>query len=72
MAQELTGLYHKDGGPIILCQVDNETTDWKYLLALRSMAMGLGVLPAFYTKTGWPGPAAGYPDDYPMLPFFGG
>ena len=72
LAAQLKGLYHKDGGPIVFSQVDNETTDWKYLLALRSMAMSLGVLPAFYTKTGWPGPGAGYPADYPMLPFFGG
>ena len=72
LAKQLTGLYHKDGGPIILVQVDNETTDWKYLLALRELAMSLGILPASFTKTGWPGPAAGYPSDYPMLPFFGG
>lgn len=72
LAEQLKGLWHKDGGPIALVQVDNETTDWKYLLALRELAMSLGILPAMFTKTGWPGPAAGYPSDYPMLPFFGG
>jgi hypothetical protein len=72
LARQLRGLFHKDGGPITLVQVDNETTDWKYLLALRSLAMSVGILPAIYTKTGWPGPSAGYPSDYPMLPFFGG
>ena len=72
LAQQLEGLFWKDGGPIALLQVDNETTDWKYLLALRSLAMSLGILPAIFTKTGWPGPAPGYPSDYPMLPFFGG
>jgi hypothetical protein len=55
-----------------LAQVDNETSDWKYLLALKALGLSLGITPAFYTKTGWPSPSAGYPDDYPMLPFFGG
>ena len=72
LAQQLDGLYHKDGGPIYAVQVDNETSDWKYLLALRALAMSFGILPAVFTKTGWPGPSTGYPSDYPMLPFFGG
>eukprot|EP00038_Savillea_parva_P010016 m.187353 g.187353 ORF g.187353 m.187353 type:complete len:1053 (-) comp17044_c0_seq1:101-3259(-) len=72
LAEQLQGLYWKDGGPIMAVQVDNETSDWKYLLALRSLALSLGITPAFFTKTGWPSPAAGYPSDYPMLPFFGG
>ena len=59
LAKQLEGLFHKDGGPITLLQVDNETSDWKYLLALRGLAMSLGILPAFFTKTGWPGPAPG-------------
>jgi hypothetical protein len=72
LAAQLHGLFHKDGGPITLVQVDNETSNWRYLLALRELAMSLGILPAVYTKTGWPGPAEDYPSDYPMLPFFGG
>ncbi len=52
-------------------QVDNETSDWKFLLALRTLGLSLGITPCSYTKTGWPSPAAGYPEDYPMLPFFG-
>jgi len=36
------------------------------------MALASGIKPVFFTKTGWPGPATGYPKDYPMLPFFGG
>lgn len=72
LAQQMQGLYWKDGGPIVAAQVDNETTDWKYLLALKTLAESLGIWPAFYTKTGWPTPAAGYPSDYPMMPFFGG
>ena len=60
LAAELKGLYHMDGGPITLVQVDNETSNWKYLLALQQLAISLGMLPAAFTKTGWPGPVAGY------------
>ena len=72
LSQQVQGLFHRDGGPITLVQVDNETGDWKYLLALRDLAVEVGITPAFFAKTGWPEPSAGYPDDYPMLPFFGG
>ena len=59
LAAQLQNLYWKDGGPIVAVQVDNETGDWQYLLALRSLAIKLGVLPAFFVKTGWPAPAQG-------------
>jgi beta-galactosidase len=72
LAEQTKGLYWKDGGPIVAVQVDNETTDWKYLLALQALGISLGIDPAFYTKTGWPAPGPGYPADYPMMPFFGG
>ena len=72
LAEQMKGLYYMDGGPITLVQVDNETSDWKFLLALRELGLSLGITPCSYTKTGWPSPAAGYPADYPMLPFFGG
>jgi len=38
---------------VVAVQVDNETSDWKYLLALSSLAKSLGIEPTFYTKTGW-------------------
>ena len=72
LAGQLKGLYWKDGGPVVLIQLDNETRDFNYLLSLRSLAMGLGILPAFFMKTGWPTPRAAYPKDYPILPLFGG
>ena len=31
-------------------KVDNETGDWQYLLALRTLAMGLGIAPVTLTK----------------------
>ena len=54
---------------LILCfdrhvQVDNESRDWQYLLALKQLGEKHGILPAFYTKTGWPQPHPGYLKDY--------
>ena len=72
LASQLNGLFWKDGGPVVSVQVDNETSDWKYLLALRSLALSVGIRPAFFVKTGWPAPSTGYPATYPMLPLFGG
>lgn len=72
LSAELRGLYWKDGGPVVAVQVDNETRDWRYLLALRGLAIEVGIRPAMFVKTGWPAPAEGYPADFPMLPLFGG
>eukprot|EP00729_Bicosta_minor_P005794 gene5795-1625_t len=49
------GFFFKDGGPIWGVQIDNETSDWKYLLALMQVAMSVGMAPVSFTKTGWPG-----------------
>ena len=49
-------------------QLDNETTDWQYLLKLREIAIGLSILPAFYVKTGWPAPGAGVHRDATVRP----
>mmetsp|Transcript_38341 Transcript_38341/g.89738 ORF Transcript_38341/g.89738 Transcript_38341/m.89738 type:complete len:182 (-) Transcript_38341:914-1459(-) len=72
LARQLAGRFWKDGGPVVAVQLDNETSDWRYLLSLRMIALSLGILPAFFVKTGWPAPAQGFPSDYPMLPLFGG
>ncbi len=72
LANQIVGKMWKDGGPIIAVQVDNESRDWKYLLVLKSMAENIGMYPPFFTKTGWPTPDPGYPDNYPMVPFYGG
>ena len=72
LARQARGHWWKEGGAIVAVQVDNETPDWKYLLALKDLASSHGFAPAFYTKTGWPAPSTGYPEDYPMLPYFGG
>ena len=71
LAKEMESHFFKDGGPIVAVQVDNETSDWKYLLALRSLALDVGIEPTFYTKTGWPPPEPNLPKDFPMLQFQG-
>lgn len=38
LAAQVQGLWWKQGGPIVAVQVDNETSDWKYLLALKDLA----------------------------------
>lgn len=52
-------------------KVDNETTDWKYLLALKALALECGMYPAAFTKTGWPQPGPGCPKDLALIPYFG-
>ncbi len=34
LAAQLVGLYHKDGGPVTLVQVDNETPDWQCVIVM--------------------------------------
>ena len=60
----------KDGGPIFAVQLDNETPDWKYLLALKDIAAD-SFFPVYFAKTGWPAPA-GAPSNLPLMPYFGG
>ncbi|HUO08868.1 MAG TPA: beta-galactosidase [Phycisphaerae bacterium] len=55
IAKQMAGLLYKDGGPVIGVQVDNEYRGKaSYLLALKKMAMGVGVDVPLYTRTGWP------------------
>lgn len=91
ISEQLSGLFYKDGGPIIGTQLDNEymhsaapwemtaglTNEWctgghegdAYLLALKKIAQEEGIIPAFYTCTGWGGAATPVDD---MLPLHGG
>ena len=73
LAAQLKGAMHGEGGAVVAVQIDNETSDWRFVLALRDLARAAGLSePPLFAKTGWPNPAAGYPADYPMLPYFGG
>ena len=53
---QLTGLTHRDGGPIIGAQIDNELYDQpQHLATLRALAEDLGLDVPLWTATGWGG-----------------
>lgn len=53
---QITGLMHADGGPIVGVQIDNELyDDSQHLATLRDMAEELGLRAALWTATGWGG-----------------
>lgn len=55
IAAQTTGLLWKDGGPIIGLQLDNEYGGpASYLLALKQLAVDVGLDVPLYTRTGWP------------------
>lgn len=58
VAAQISGKFWQDGGPIISVQLDNETPDVDYLLALRKLAVAEGITPWIFIKTGWPTPNA--------------
>lgn len=90
IAEEASGLFFKDNGPIIGVQIDNEymhssapweittgiSNEWvfggdegdTYMLRMKELAAECGLIPVFYTCTGWGGAAA--PDS--MMPLWGG
>ncbi len=56
LADQLTGLCHRDGGPVIAIQLENELVDRPdHLVTLRRLAERLGMAPALWTATGWDG-----------------
>ena len=70
LARQLDGLWWRDGGPIVFCQLENEIGDWRYLLALRDAAQRAGMAPPLFTRTGWPAPCVRRPwaDEVPSPP----
>ena len=73
VGEELSGLYHAQGGPIVAVQVENELYDQpEHLRTLKRMARQAGIDPPLWTATAWGGaqlPAgeflplyAGYPE----------
>lgn len=90
IGEQVSGLFFKDGGPVIGVQIDNEymhsSAPWEmttgisdewvfggdegdtYMLRLKELAAECGLIPAFYTCTGWGGAAV--PDS--MMPLWGG
>ncbi len=60
IAEQLKGLYFKDGGPIVGTQIENEfrfnnPAGLQHMFTLKQMAIKAGIDVPFYTATGWPG-----------------
>lgn len=73
IAEQVSGLFYKDGGPIIAVQLENELTDGaEHLAELKKLAIECGMLAPIYTVTGWNSSrGAKIPVDE-VLPVFGG
>ncbi len=71
IARQLNGLLWKQGGPVIGIQVDNEYGGPAgYLLALKAMAVELGIDVPLYNRTGWPDLSTPMPDGE-LIPLYG-
>ncbi len=72
ISQQLKGLMWQEGGPIIGIQLENESPNGAYLVALKNMAREAGMDVPLYTKTGWPALSQNSPVPFgELLPFFG-
>lgn len=68
---QVQGLQWKDGGPVIAAQFDNEYRGLgEYLMALKQIALKIGLDLPFYTRTGWPELRTPVPYGA-MLPLYG-
>lgn len=73
IAEQVKGLFYKDGGPIVAVQLENELTDGaEHLAALKKLAIEVGMEAPLYTVTGW---NSAYGAKIPLdevMPVFGG
>lgn len=54
IAAQVRGLLYSEGGPIIMCQLENELTeDAEHLMTLKQMAKEVGIDVPLFTVTGW-------------------
>lgn len=73
IAEQVEGLFYKDGGPITMCQVENELVDdAQYLLELKKVCKEVGIDVPFYTVTGWNSAAGARIPVDDVIPVFGG
>ena len=57
IGQQVQGLFGcTKGHPIIGVQIENECggDSWPYMMALKDSALAAGIVPPFFTRTGWP------------------
>lgn len=52
VAAQLAGRMWQQGGPVLTIQLDNESSDGPYLMALRRAAAAAGIAPPFFASTG--------------------
>lgn len=73
IAGQVNGLLFKDGGPVVMVQLENEMTNGErgipYMQALKRIAMDAGIDVPAWTATGW-GDASIPPGE--LVPTFGG
>ncbi len=60
IAQQLSGMYFKDGGPVIGAQIENEyrfnnKAGLEHMLTLKQMAVAAGIDVPYYSATAWQG-----------------
>ena len=73
IAKQLQGLLFKDGGPIVMCQLENELTDnAEHLLTLKKLAIKVGIDVPIYTVTGWNAVSGAKIPVDDVVPTFGG
>lgn len=73
IAAQVKGLLFKDGGPIFMCQLENELTDnSEHLLKLKQMAIEVGIDVPLFTVTGWNSVSGARIPVDDVIPTFGG
>lgn len=73
IATQVQGLLFKDGGPIIMCQLENELTESsEHLLTLKQMAIEVGIDVPLFTVTGWNSVSGAKIPVDDVIPTFGG
>ncbi len=73
IAEQVQGLFYKDGGNIIAVQLENELThDAEHLRTLKQLAMECGMIAPIYTVTGWNAVNGARIPVEEVVPVFGG
>ncbi len=71
--ENIKGLFFKDGGPIIMIQIDNELTNKPdHIMALKEMALEIGYSAPIFTATGWNMLGGALLPKQEVMPMFGG
>lgn len=73
IAEQVQGLFYRDGGNIIAVQLENElTNDAEHLAKLKELAIACGMIAPLYTVTGWNAVSGAKIPVDEVVPVFGG